>query len=316
MIRRVWAILLTLTAGLAHGADEPPLGWADSPSQDAGIVAIDTRAPRPFGQVVGDRLVLTYRVTVAPGTTLQRASLPLRRRIDDWLERQEVEVATRRTDKGQQYEITLTYQTFDTPLGVTTKTVPGFEVRFTRPEQPAVTARMPAWSFAQSPLLSENVADEGDNIVSMQPDIEPFSARDGGHGALLAFSVLPLAGGLGWLLWLYQPWRPRHARHFAEALAAVRAQRRTSAPDALAAAFRHVHRGFDHTAGQAVFAADVDAFCRRFPRFAACRDDIDAFFADSRRLFFDQQMPDRDDPWADLEALAVALRDAERDTRT
>ncbi|MDT0634403.1 hypothetical protein [Spectribacter hydrogenoxidans] len=316
MIRRNWALLLTLTAGLAHGADEaPPLGWAESPAQDAGIVAVDTQAPRPFGQVVGDRLVLTYRITVASDATLQRASLPLRRRIDDWLERQEVEVSTRRTDDGQQYTITLTYQTFDTPLGVTTKTVPGFEVRFRRPDQPPATARMPAWSFAQSPLLSETVADEGENIVSMQPDVEPFSARRRGHTALLAASVLPLAGGLGWLLWLYQPWRRRHARHFAEALAAIRAQPRTSSPEALAAAFRHVHRGFDRTVGQAVFAADVDAFCQRFPRFAACREEIDTFFADSRRLFFDEQMPDHGDPRAALEAIAVRLRDAERETR-
>ena len=57
--------------------------------------------------------------------------------------------------------------------------------------------------------------------------------------------------------------------------------------DALRQAARALHRAFDRTFGQTLFAAEIDRFCAKHQAFAPHRERMERFFAWSRRLFFE-----------------------------
>ena len=72
----------------------------------------------------------------------------------------------------------------------------------------------------------------------------------------------------------------------------------------------HLHQAFNQTFGASVFAADIEHFIERHPRFVGLRTQITAFFERSNRALFagDEQGMSA----AELLALSRSLRDSER----
>lgn len=304
----VLAALSLAGAARAQDGESHQLGWDEPAQLDARISDLQLHGPRPFGLLIGERIVHRISFTTAAGVRLQRATVPVRRRIGDWLELQQVEMQI----DGNRHHLVLTYQLFATPLTVGIRTIPGFTLRFVdRGESFPVT--IPSWTFVQSPLLAADVAHEGENIVAMRPLTPPrLLATAGYRYGLAASGFAALAGGAA-LLWLFAV-PARRRRPFAETrgeLKRLHAKPRDQAR--LRAGFRALHRGLDESYDAAVFAADVPAFCRRVPGFADQEAAVASFFADSQAEFFGQAPADpAPERWARLEALARRWAAAER----
>jgi mxaA protein len=84
----------------------------------------------------------------------------------------------------------------------------------------------------------------------------------------------------------------RKTRPFAEAGRELRHALRGSLDEtALRESARALHRAFDRTFGQTLFAAEIDRFCALHQAFTPHRERMEDFFAWSRGLFFDTGMP-------------------------
>jgi mxaA protein len=130
----------------------------------------------------------------------------------------------------------------------------------------------------------------------------------------LAFEALLAALLLVYLAVVYLgvPWLVRRRRPFGVAWKAVRSLsdlRDASDAAARRLAFERLHAALNQTAGEVVFEAGLARFLTAQPRFAELREDLHAFFAQSREEFFGNGVT-ADARW--LVAFARRCRDAER----
>jgi mxaA protein len=104
-------------------------------------------------------------------------------------------------------------------------------------------------------------------------------------------------------------WMPRMGGAFAQAVRDLRKIPDTS--DGIATAVARIHQAFNTTANSSVF--DSAEFLRLKPGFSSIGADIDRFFALSRSVFFDPNLPHGvDKPAAWLKQFCRRCRDCER----
>jgi len=246
------------------------------------IGAVLAPPSRAFGLLVGDTLDATATVTVGAGTTLDAASLPAIGPVAPSVDIRAIEVGSSRAGWGSRYTIRVTYQDFAAPDHVAQIDVPAYTLVF-RTSAGRVTAQIPAFSFAASPI--QNVTQTSLDAASLRPDHAVLLMDVAGPRRLIAAgcamaiaAAASLAVSLGKL-----PWPRRRGGPFTTACRAIAGERGAANPRA---AFLLLHRAFDETAGINVFAEDLDAFFARQPRFGALREEIETFFAASRAFFF------------------------------
>ncbi|MDQ0504078.1 nonribosomal peptide synthetase MxaA [Xanthobacter agilis] len=251
-----------------------------SPVARADSIAL--KAPRAFGYVIGDTLTLEAVITLDPGAQIDPASLPQPRKVSSWLNL----VATELTpDAAGHLRLSLTYQTFFSPLEPRTLEIPAWPLTI-RQGDARRTLTVPAFAFVTTPLR-ELVASQGGNPMALQPDIAPRPFPLGGEWRRAGLAAA-MAGFGAFGFALASGWRPfaRHPRPFAAAARALRRQGDPGTPEAYRAALLSLHRGFDATSGRRLLAEDIGAFVRQSPRFAERESDIARLFAASRTAFF------------------------------
>ena len=187
---------------------------------------------------------------------------------------------------GARLNIALEYQTFYVPLTVKPLAIPGFALRFDGVAG-VTTAEIPAWPFSMSPVHGLAVLSEG-GLDALQPDAPPDTPdtstpllRSGGFGlaGLLAWAYLGHLRGF----WAFGP----RGRHFREAGLALRhLESGGEEMAALRAGFAVVHRAFDRTLEEPLFAEHLPEFFAEHAVYAAVRGEIEAFFQASYALFF------------------------------
>ncbi|GAB4068475.1 nonribosomal peptide synthetase MxaA [Ancylobacter sonchi] len=297
-----------------------------APPAGAQLRSVELYAPRPFGHVIGDTLALSADIVLEAPFRLDPASLPRPRSLDYWLELTDVRLTDGGTrDGAQRYTLELTYQTFYAPLEPKRLAIPAVPLTATDgARQVAIT--VPPWSFLMSPLREIVAIGEG-TTMALRPDIAPRPVATTGTRYGLLAALAGVVAGLGLLAWQmgWWPFSRRRDRPFAHAAREVRAALASSAKPAASstspasapghrAALLALHRAFDATAGQGVFAEDLPDFFRAHPAFATTEAEVRRLFAASRRLFFgdDPIESAREFPPAELVALARRLRAGER----
>lgn len=257
------------------------LAWAAASAQAA--PAIHLEAPHAYGYTVGDTIRHVLAVDLEPGYRLDESSLPKPGPVNRWLELRRVAVEP---GSGARLNIALEYQTFYVPLTVKALAIPGFALRFNGAAG-VTAADIPAWPFSMSPVHGLAVLSEG-GLDALQPDAPPdvpdtaAPLRRSGGFALAGALALAYLGHLRGL-WGFGP----RGRHFREARAALR--HLGSGEDeaaALRAGFAVVHRAFDRTLAEPLFAERLPEFFAGHPVYAGVRGEIEAFFQASYALFF------------------------------
>lgn len=257
------------------------------PPARAEIRSVAWQASRAFGYVIGDRIELTVTVTTDRATELQPASLPRPGQLTYWLDLLSVSVTRRDAGQDRRHDIRLAVQTFYSALEPRMLEVPSFRLGFLT-EGRALDVAVPPWPFLVSPLRSL-VSQPADGGLRLQPDspvpwvpVAPARLTLGAGGALSAGALVLLAWNRAW-----PPFHRRPARPFAAARRAIRRLRRDAATGAAyEAALLSLHRAFDTAAGRRVFATDLPAFLAAHGRFGPASQEIGAFFAASRLVFF------------------------------
>lgn len=250
------------------------------PAAAAPPITVHLETPRPYGYLIGDTLALTVAVDAPPGLKLDEAALPRPGAVNRWLELRRVET---RPQAGGGYRIALEYQTFHAPLTVKTLTIPGLRLGFVG----GATAEVPSWSFTATPIKDLAVL-SGAGQQPLRPDAPPNPLPVAGWRSATLVSAAVALAALLWLAWLCGLLPYWHkGRHYVAALRSLRRLARLPQDEtALRAGYTAVHRAFNQTLGQPLFAEKLAEFFDGNSRYRPVRADMEAFFAASYRLFF------------------------------
>jgi mxaA protein len=283
------------------------LSALSSPAIGAPAIHLDT--PRPYGYAIGDTLRHVVTVEPEPGYRLNENALPKPGPLNRWLELRQMKVEP---GPGTRRRLILEYQAFYAPLEVKTLRIPAFALLFEGPGG-VVSAEVPAWPFSTAPIHGLSVL-AGGGLEPLRPDALPEApdtalplARLGGF-ALAGLAALLYLGHLRGLFDF-----GRRGRHFREASLALRRLRgQGDGPEALRAGFACVHRAFDQTLGEPLFAERLPDFIAGRTGYEGLRREIEGFFRASYSLFFGNGAPAEDFTLARLDRLCLACLRAER----
>ena len=274
--------------------------------------------PRAMGYFLGDTITRTAEIETGADDEILAAALPHPGLLNYWLELRDVALSSERRGDGKVHKLTLTYQTFYTPLDTRRLAIPSSEISV-RTGDSTESAKIPAFSFVMSPLrevLPQKFNDEDGYLL---PDSEPEKRRSGtlrtaalAMAGLAALFLILLARDLAW--W---PFNRRPARPFSRAAREVSRVLGTESGEGYRHALLALHRAFDSAAGRRVLASDLDRFLVTHPEHGPNRIDVERFFAASRTVFFgDAEREGKTSlPPSELRALAVALARQERAAR-
>ena len=256
-------------------------------AQMSPAIDLSIEEPRAYGHVVGDRIQWVLRLQLPDGFQLERASLPRVGAQSYWLDLAAVDVHAAR-DSGGAVVVRLDYQLFYAPLQATRRELPAVNLAAANAAGERITRRVPAFVFTMSPILEldpDARFGDPDNDLLLADAVPMRPAVTGPRRATFVALAITLLALLVWA-WAAGYLSASARGPFARARVSLRRQRRAHEPPEVAQALRTVHRAFDETAGQAVFADDLDAFIAAHPVFVDLVDDIRAFFDFSRRYFF------------------------------
>lgn len=260
--------------------------------------------PRAYGHQLGDLVTRDIDIELPPGVALIDESLPQPSRANRFFDLRAIE----RSQPGPNRErLHLTWQVIGVREAAAFVDLPPLRLRLRGPdgEQPLF---IDGRRIAVAPVAPPDAEPElMDDVAPQFIDTRP--ARTQTLAALGLFALMAAA----WLFWRYAlPWLMPQRRPFAIAWRELRRQRRRGATP-LAAACATLHAAFNRSAGRTLLADGLPDFLHAHPAYAAARDDIAAFFAESERLLFAGRAPA--DPAAAesaLLALCRRLRDIER----
>lgn len=237
--------------------------------------------PRPFGYVVGD--LMQQRVLLEGGArAVDLTSLPKPGRIGAWLERRASSVVS---DSQGHAWLVVDYQLINAPQAITTINIPAWDLHL---RTSGLTLQVPAWPVSIEPLTQRTVIGQG-GLQELRADRPAPSIPTGP----LVRSIEIWAGALGvvlalWLGWvLWRNWRAAANQPFARAAREIRAAGEQSPQ-----AWQAMHQAFDRTAGRVVQATTLPALFRAASHLDPLRPRIEAFFAQSRELFFGAGLPE------------------------
>lgn len=302
---RAGLVLLMLGALAGHAA--------------AGVRAVHTVEPRPFGYFLGDILERTVEIETDADDEIVPASLPRTGPSNYWLELSAIAHTSARQGDGRLHVLKLTYQAFYAPIDPRKQTIPAAEIAIRGPGgSEAVT--IPPFTFVMSPLREIFPEKSGETAEPvLRPDFAPELRRSGGlrtatlaaAAASLLFLVL-LARDLAW--W---PFHRRPTRPFSHAAREIGRTLAKDGANGYRAALLALHRAFDTAAGRRVLASDLDDFLSTHPEHGEARTAAERFFSASRAAFFANAGPDAETglPPAALKELAMTLARQERAAR-
>jgi mxaA protein len=270
-----------------------------------------TVEPRAFGYHVGDTVERELIVHIPRGFVLDEASLPRPGARGKALELRHVSQHSTADAGGTRLTLQLRYQVFMAPAEVRTLEIAPFSLAF-KGEGREQSLRVDAWPVTVSPLVPLEVSPR-EGLGELRPDLPPprIDTRPAQHRLMAYGAVLLLC--LAWLAQVYLalPWWSRRQRPFASAWRQLNDLPPDSPAPARRAAFQRLHEALNLTAGEVVFEHGVDRFVAAQPRYAALRDELLAFFRQSRHEFFADAPPAANDGrW--LVEFCRKCRDAER----
>jgi mxaA protein len=252
---------------------------------------VTLNATRDYGYVLGDLIPLSLSVRLPDGESLDSASLPATGPINEWLSLRSRDIELLADGDQRKAQLHLLYQVFKGVRNPELATIPPLSLR-TMGQTPQ-SFETPSWSFTLTPVIPPEI--ENDDLDERPPlPVEPASTTKAVNRVLLwvTGTMLTLI-----LVVVGEFIRRRRTRPFAIAskkLYPLLAKSQDA--NTLREAIRLLHRAFDQTFGETLFAREIDRFCAAHPSFLPLRDRLANFFMQSNQLFFDPSTIDAHDP--------------------
>lgn len=288
-MRHLLCLLCVFLAAFSHTL------FAENTAPSAQIIQLDQG--RDYGILVGDVIHHHYLIKVNSNYSLSLSSLPVKGELNYWLDLNNVKFASKQQGDKTLYRLTLSYQTFYAPLDVRRLIIPSQELVFSNDNNERVSLALPDWSFTMSPIKEitpSGVGNEDATAGFMKADISPF-LLDTAHykTPMLIYAVLASVSIL--LLTYFSGWLPlSNASPFTKAKRQLKPylRRRELSQDDIEAALQACHDAFNQRAKHTVFASQINAFLIEHPQFCSHKQAIEAFFEQSRQVFFFAQKAD------------------------
>ncbi len=239
-------------------------------------------AIRDYGYVLGDLIPLSFTIQLPEGESMDGDALPAPGPVNKWLTLRSGHVEMTSETTPHTVQVQLIYQLFKGVREPELATIP--PLRLHTAGRTPQSFETPPWSFTVTPVIPPEVLDDDVEVRPPRPTEPVPTARASARlYSWLAGVLLVLA-----LLGLGEFTRHRRTRPFAGAAKTLRPILRSRQDaDSLRQAARLLHRAFDQTFGETLFARELDRFCAAHPGFAPLRDRLNSFFALSGALFFD-----------------------------
>lgn len=249
-----------------------------------GIADIRIDTPRDFGYTIGDRIRHEMHLILNEPIRLDMTTLPETGRLNRWLEISGAKADVQYRDKIANYRIVVEYQIFNAPKQLRSVTIPQLEFLTTGGANP-IPVFMPEWTFSIAPITDSNAR----QTLSLQEDRQPQAVPVIGRRIRLLIWTLLLGGLLVYLAYrrLLLPRLKRNRYPFSIAFAELRGlQRLDSDPENYRLGLKAFHAAMNATAGQVVFAGNLDDFLSTNSRYAALKPELGALYARSQDVFF------------------------------
>jgi mxaA protein len=158
---------------------------------------------------------------------------------------------------------------------------------------------------------------EGGGLEPLRPDAMPELPESRGHLIRISAFSLLAAGSLAYLAHLRGILGfDRQGRHFREARRTLRRLKREhESQEIMKAGFATVHRAFDRSLGEPLFAERLPRFFSENACYAGLRSDIEGFFHASYQFFFGDTGSETEYGIDRLDSLCAACLLAERSRR-
>lgn len=267
------------------------------PDVKEGVVSIIISEPEKLvGYTVGDVIERKVELTIKAPYKLIETSLPIvgyEKRYRGQLIGIELKSMTHTKDEDDAstvHTIELAYQVFTNNVVAKNASLGPEYLQLINTKNPKdlVKYRIPSLSIAISPISIFGAVKVENNMSQFRP---PLLLSDARETQWLKGSLIVLALSLVVLLYIVgkHAWLPRMGGAFAKAF---RSQRKLPNNFAgLQGALSQVHTAFNTTAGYSVFSNNLNHFLSQYPQFKPAQSAIDAFFALSRQVHFEQNTP-------------------------
>jgi len=245
-------------------------------------IRIDT--PRDFGYTIGDKIRHEMHLSLIEPNRLDMKTLPETGRLNRWIEISLAEADVQYRDQLAIYRIVVEYQIFNAPQELTSVTIPELEFLTTGGANP-LPVFLPEWTFGIGPITNSQA--HGD--LSLRPDRRPQAIPVIGRRIRLMIWTLLLGGLLIYLAYrrFLLPRLRRNRYPFSIALAELHSlQRQGPDQENYRLGLRAFHGAVNATAGQVVFAGNLNDFLSAKPKFAALGPELAALYARSQDVFF------------------------------
>ncbi len=260
--------------------------------------------PRDFGYTIGDDIRHEMHLSLNDPHRLDTSTLPETGRLNRWLEISQTDANVEHRNEGVFYRIIVDYQIFNAPPQLTSVTIPQLEFLTTGGANP-IPVFIPEWTFSIAPITNSNAR----HNLSLRPDRQPLPIPVIGRGIRLLISTLLLAGLLSYLAYrhLLLPRLKRDRYPFSSALAQMRKlQRLDSEPESYRLGLQAFHTAMNATAGQVVFAGNLNDFLLANSNYAPMKSELVALYARSQDIFFNNS--EAADPRTSLQELVDICR--------
>ena len=267
---RLWTALIVYLAPVAISA------------QAISDVRIDT--PRDFGYTIGDKIRHEMHLTLREPHRLDNGTLPETGRLDRWLEISDAEATVVYREQIASYRVVVDYQIFNAPQQQTSVTIPQREFLTTDGAYP-IPVFIPEWTFSIGPITDSDARQN----LSLRPDRQPLPIPVIGRSIRLMISALLLAGLLIYLAYrrFLLPRLNRGRYPFSGALVEIRRLQRLDAkPEYYRQGLQAFHAALNATAGEVVFAGNLNEFLSANSKYGALKAELSAIFAQSQDVFF------------------------------
>lgn len=275
------------------------------------ISDIQIVTPREFGYTIGDTIRHELHLSLADPYRLDLTSMPEPGWLNRWLEISAAEASVDSRNESTVYRIVVDYQVFNAPRQLTAVTIPQLDFLVIGAEN-AIAVFLPAWTFTVGPLTT---SDDNENM-RLQIDRPPRAIPVSGRRVRLALSALLLSALLTYFAYrrYLLPRLDRRRFPFSNALVELRRLRRLeSNAESYRLGLQAFHAAVNTTAGQVVFAGNLQEFLSDNARFAALKAELVEVYARSQDIFFcNAEIAETDAPLLELIELCRRCRSLER----
>lgn len=315
----LFLLFISMASFPAYALDSQEL-----PDIKEGIVSIETKDPvKLVGYTVGDIIEREITLTIKAPYKLIDTSLPIpgyEKRYRGQLigiELKSIEHKKKESEQESVHHIKLAYQVFTNNVVAKNAALGPEYINLINPgdKKNLVKYRIPSLTIAISPIAIFGQVKVENN---MSPFLGPMLMPDTQEKQALKISLAAIAVSLVVLLYMLgkNTWLPRMGGAFAKAYRSVR---KTDNSDAgLKLAISTIHQALNTTAGMSVFSDNLSSFLHEHPDYYPIKPEIEAFFALSRRVYFEPTYQSentlgfKDNPHQWLLAFTRHCRDCER----